>query len=66
MPTRKGQRYRVEARQERAQERQEYWASLSPEDQLSALDERLGPGMGANRQRARLRKAIEKRGNEAS
>lgn len=35
-------------------ERQAYWSSLSPREQLSALDRRLGEGAGAKRQRERL------------
>lgn len=37
-----------------AKERQEAWSKMSPQEQLKALDTRLGKGVGAAKQRARL------------
>jgi hypothetical protein len=36
------------------QQRQKEWQTLSPKEQLKALDKRLGKGKGAAKQRARL------------
>lgn len=36
------------------------WQALSPIEQLRALDDRLGPGVGAYKQRKRLQKLIDK------
>jgi hypothetical protein len=41
-------------RQEEAIERQELSGAMTPEQRLKALDERLGVGVGAVRERARL------------
>jgi hypothetical protein len=38
--------------------RTEAWRALSPARQLAELDRRLGPGVGARRQRARLERLI--------
>ena len=46
------------ARQE-AEERSEAWTKFSPKQQLERLDWRLGNGVGAKKQRARLQKLIE-------
>lgn len=43
-----------------AEGRQDYWTKLTPEKQLAALDARLGKGIGAEKQRARIAKAIAK------
>lgn len=40
-------------------ERDAFWAALAPEAKLADLDRRLGVGMGAKRQRAKLAHAIE-------
>lgn len=40
--------------------RQEEWANLSPAEQLAELDRRLGKGVGAKKQRARIAKALAK------
>ena len=40
-----------------AQERQEQWENLTPGQQLDSLDERLGRGVGAVKQRARILKS---------
>lgn len=37
-----------------AEARNVRWASLTPREQLAALDKRLGAGAGARKQRARL------------
>lgn len=37
-----------------AAERQSEWAKLTPKQQLADLDRRLGAGVGAKKQRARL------------
>ena len=43
-----------------AEARQEEWARLTPQQQLAELDSRLGKGIGAKKQRAKLAKAIAK------
>ena len=37
-----------------AELRNEAWRAKSPKEQLEELDKRLGPGVGAKKQRARL------------
>ncbi len=59
MTTRKSQNREV--RQASAKERQEYWGSKTLEEQLKALDSRLGASVGAVKQRARLASLIEER-----
>ena len=49
--TRKG---RKELRQSEALDRQKVWGNLNPKQQLEDLDRRLGKGVGAIKQRARL------------
>ena len=41
-----------------AKERNEAWAKLSPAQQLESLDRRLGKGVGAAKQRAKLQRLI--------
>jgi hypothetical protein len=41
-----------------AVERNEAWSGLSASKQLAELDRRLGRGVGARRQRARLARAV--------
>ena len=41
-----------------AKVRNEAWAKLTPEQQLASLDERLGKGIGAKKQRARIQYKI--------
>ena len=51
-----------------ALERAVAWGALSPAEQLAALDRRLGVGVGAKRQRARIAKAhgvVAKKGRAA-
>lgn len=43
-----------ETKASEAKERQEAWCALTPSQQLVALDVRLGTGVGASKQRARL------------
>ena len=38
--------------------RNEAWAKLTPKQQLASLDERLGKGIGAKKQRARIQYKI--------
>ena len=45
---------------EQTAERTEIWRKLTPQQQLDALDARLGKGVGAVKQRARLIKMILK------
>ena len=39
--------------------RNEAWAKLTPEQQLADLDRRLGKGIGAKKQRARIQYRID-------
>lgn len=43
-----------------AEERQAEWDKLTPEQKNAALDARLGKGIGAKKQRARITKAAAK------
>lgn len=47
------------ARREIEAERLEWWRSLTPAKQLAELDRRLGKGVGAQRQRARLQALLK-------
>jgi len=42
-----------------AKVRNEAWAQLTPEQQLASLDERLGKGIGAKKQRAKIQYKID-------
>ena len=46
-------------KQKEAIERNEAWAKLTYEQQLASLDERLGKGIGAKKQRARIQYKID-------
>ena len=48
----------MNTKQQEAIERNEYWAQLTPEQQLENLDSRLGKGVGAKKQRARIQYKI--------
>lgn len=50
--------YRLEIKRREAIERKEAYEALSLEDKIRFLDRRLGPGVGAVKQRARLAKLI--------
>ena len=39
--------------------RNEAWAKLTPEQQLASLEERLGKGIGAKKQRAKIQYKID-------
>lgn len=52
---------RREERRVKAEERIEGWRSQTFEEQLATLDRRLGKGVGAKKQRARIAKQIEER-----
>ena len=49
----------MNTKQQEAIERNEYWAQLTPEQQLENLDSRLGKGVGAKKQRARIQYKID-------
>ena len=46
-------------KQKEAIERNNFWASLTPQQQLESLDTRLGKGVGAKKQRARIQYKID-------
>lgn len=46
-------------RKERALARQEKRASMTPQQKLAALDDKFGPGLGAQAERARLSTQID-------
>ena len=46
-------------KQTEATVRNEAWAKLTPEQQLADLDKRLGKGIGAKKQRARIQYKID-------
>ena len=48
-----------EIRHKEAIERNNFWASLTPQQQLESLDNRLGKGIGAKKQRARIQYKID-------
>ena len=49
----------MNTKQQEAIERNEYWAQLTPEQQLDVLDIRLGKDVGAKKQRARIQYKID-------
>ena len=51
---------RQSVRRIEAEGRAEVWEGLTPEQQVAALDRRLGKGLGAKKQRARIAKALAK------
>ena len=50
----------VGERREEAERRNAAWSALDPKTQLDRLDNRLGKGVGAEKQRARLHRMIGK------
>ena len=49
---------RKQARREDSEAATKAWRELSPKQQLQSLDGRLGKGVGAKRQRARIAKKL--------
>jgi len=49
-----------EEKRAEAKERQKKWESLTLEQQLKAIDERLGKGVGATKQRLKIKMLMEK------
>lgn len=49
---------RIEHKRQAAGERAVAWSSLSPREQLRRLDARLGAGVGAKKQRARIARTV--------
>lgn len=49
-----------------AEARNQSWAELPPESQLQILDARLGPGVGAKKQRAKILAKINLAKKEAA
>tara|TARA_R110001592_G_scaffold20195_5_gene82152 strand:- start:871 stop:1095 length:225 start_codon:yes stop_codon:yes gene_type:complete len=45
-------------RKNEAYDRNKYWASLSPQDQLQSLNNRLGEDLGAIKQRKKIQSLI--------
>ena len=45
-------------KQKDAEERALNWQAMSPKEQLKSLDSRLGKGIGATKQRAKIEKLI--------
>lgn len=52
---------RRETKRENAEARQRQRDELTPEEQIKILDDRLGVGQGATKERARLAKLMEGR-----
>ena len=48
-----------EFKNKEAIERNYYWTSLTPQQQLESLDTRLGKGVGAKKQRAKIQAKID-------
>lgn len=59
MANRKNFEARVDVKREEAQERAQVRAKRTPQQQLDLLDARLGKGVGAKKERAKLLKLIE-------
>lgn len=59
-------RMRRDTLRKEAAERLEAWQAKSPAEQLKALDERLGEGVGAAKQRARLQERTAEAAKAAS
>jgi len=48
-----------EMKREEAKERQNAWAVQTPQQQIKELDRRLGKGLGAKKQRAKIARQME-------
>jgi hypothetical protein len=57
---------RMDAKRASAQERQARWDSLSVAQKIADLDRRLGDGVGASKQRAKLLVRAESEADKAS
>lgn len=55
---------RKEQRRKNAIHRNWQWEQLSLEEQLQSLNSRLGYGLGAEKQRAKIKKQIQERDNK--
>ena len=55
MPTRKNSEKNIENRKRGANERQVLRSLLSPAQQIEVIDQRFGVGLGARKERAKLR-----------
>lgn len=56
----KRNKLRREERRKDAEQRNTAWNNLTPQQQLAALDSRLGAGQGAQKQRAKIEKLLRK------
>ncbi len=56
--TRKVRNYKSRDKQAEAEERQAFCDTLSPKQRIAGLDQMLGVGVGAKRERARLNKRM--------
>ncbi len=53
-----GTRSRADRKNE-AYDRNKFWATLTPQEQLESLDRRLGEGLGAVKQRSKIQNLID-------
>ena len=49
----------IMSKKQEAFDRNKVWAQLTPQQQLSSLDERLGKRVGAKKQRARIQYSVD-------
>lgn len=54
----------AKSKKEEGEEREKEWRKLSPKEQLKELDRRLGEGIGAVKQRARIIEGADKAKNK--